>query len=131
LQPGAPNRKSHHVIALKSNNEMKVEEKGHTTIVKDTQGDSIAFLMKLTHEHRTFEKRNLILDITSDKNVTLKTISQFRDLSKIHRRGRKSFVIVSPEIDFTSVPESLVVVPTTLEAHDMIEMEEIERDLGF
>jgi hypothetical protein len=119
------------VIALKSNNEMKVEEKGHTTIVKDTQGDSIAFLMKLTHEHRTFEKRNLILDITSDKNVTLKTISQFRDLSKIHRRGRKSFVIVSPEIDFTSVPESLVVVPTTLEAHDMIEMEEIERDLGF
>jgi hypothetical protein len=119
------------MIPLKSNNQMKVEDKGHTTIVKDTQGDSIAFLMKLTHEHRTFEQRNLILDITADKNVTLKTIAQFRPLSKIHRKGKKSFVIVSSGIDFTAVPESLVVVPTTLEAHDMIEMEEIERDLGF
>jgi hypothetical protein len=40
-------------------------------------------------------------------------------------------VIVADGIDFTAVPESLVVVPTVLEAHDVIEMEEIERDLGF
>jgi hypothetical protein len=110
---------------------MKVEDKGHTTIVKDTQGNADAFLMKLTHEHKTFEKRNLILDISSDKNVTLKTIDQFRHLAKIHRKGKKSFVIVAAGIDFTAVPEILVVVPTLLEAHDMIEMEEIERDLGF
>jgi hypothetical protein len=29
------------------------------------------------------------------------------------------------------VPDEMVVVPTVLEAHDIIEMEEIERDLGF
>ena len=110
---------------------MKVEEKGNTIIVKDTQGNADAFLMKLTHEHKTFEKHNLVLDITSDKKTTLKTIGQFRALSKIHRKGKKSFVIVAEGIDFTAVPESLVVVPTLLEAHDMIEMEEIERDLGF
>jgi len=110
---------------------MKVEERGHTTIVKDTQGNANAFLMKLTHEHKTFEKRNLILDITSDNNVTIKVISQFKPLSKIHRKGKKSFVIVVSGIDFTEVPDALVVVPTLLEAHDMIEMEEIERDLGF
>jgi hypothetical protein len=110
---------------------MKVEDKGNTTIVKDTQGNAEAFLMKLTHEHKTFESRNVILDITSDKALTLKTIGQFKSLSKIHRKGKKSFVIVADGIDFTAVPESLVVVPTILEAHDMIEMDEIERDLGF
>ena len=110
---------------------MKVEQKGHTTVIKDTQGNADALLMKLTHEHKTFEKQNLILDITSDKTVTMKTIGQFKSLSKIHRKGKKSFVIVAEGIDFTAVPESLVVVPTLLEAHDMIEMEEIERDLGF
>ena len=110
---------------------MKVEDKGHTTIVKDTQGKANAFLMKLTHEHKTFEKRNLIIDITSDKSLTMKTVNQFKPLSKIHRNGKKSFVIVAAGIDFTVVPDALVVVPTLLEAHDMIEMEEIERDLGF
>lgn len=110
---------------------MKVEHKGHTIIVKDTQENAEAFLMKLTHEHKTFEKHNLIVDITSDKNITLKTINQFKALSKAHRKGKKSFVIVAEGIDFTEVPDALVVVPTILEAHDMIEMEEIERDLGF
>jgi hypothetical protein len=28
-------------------------------------------------------------------------------------------------------PDTLTVVPSILEAHDIIEMEEIERDLGF
>lgn len=110
---------------------MKVETKGHTTIIKDNQSNATAFLMKLTHEHKTFEKQNLIVDISSDATVTMKIINQFKPLSKTHRKGKKSFVIVADGIDFTEVPDVLVVVPTLLEAHDMIEMEEIERDLGF
>jgi hypothetical protein len=111
---------------------MKVEEKGHTFIIKDTQGNNCnAFLIKVTHEHKSFENYNLILDISADKEITLKSISQFLPLSKIHRKKKKSFVIVASGIDFNAVPTSLLVVPTLLEAHDIIEMEEIERDLGF
>jgi hypothetical protein len=33
-------------------------------------------------------------------------------------------------LDYNAVPDTLTVVPSILEAHD-IEMEEIERDLGF
>ena len=110
---------------------MKVENKGNITIVRDTQGDATAFLLKLTHEHKSFENRNLIVDISSDETITIKTINQFKALSKLHRQAKKSFVIVASGIDYTDVPDSLVVVPTILEAHDMIEMEEIERDLGF
>lgn len=110
---------------------MKVDIKGHTTIIKDTESDVAAFLDKVTSQHGTFKEQNLILDISHDKTVDVKAVKSFSALSKTHRKGKKSFVIVAENIDFNDVPESLIVVPTILEAHDMIEMEEIERDLGF
>lgn len=110
---------------------MKVEEKGHTTILKDTQGNIIAFRDKIEGEYNTFKNQNIILDITQDTNVGLKDILSFLSLSNKHRKSKKSFVIVVNDFDFNEVPEEMIVVPTVLEAHDIIEMEEIERDLGF
>ncbi|MBD3581174.1 ribonuclease Z [Flavobacterium selenitireducens] len=109
---------------------MEVEHKGNTCIIKDTQDNLTAFLMKLTHEHKTFGNCNLILDISHYKNLAIKEINAFSALSKTHIKGKKSFVIVA-DIDFNKVQGKLVVVPTVQEAHDMIEMDEIERDLGF
>lgn len=110
---------------------MKVEKKLHTIIIKDTQGDLVSFLMKITQEYKTFEKYNIILNISSHKEVAVKEINTFLPFSKIHSKAKKSFVIVASGIDFNHFSNSLTVVPTILEAHDIIEMEEIERDLGF
>ncbi|MGG7035132.1 MAG: ribonuclease Z [Flavobacterium sp.] len=110
---------------------MKVDTKGHTTVIKETEGDMISFLEKVSSQHATFKDSNLILDVTHDKNVDIKAIKTFADLSKKHKKGKKSFVIVAEDVDFNAIPEYLTVVPTVLEAHDIIEMEEIERDLGF
>ena len=110
---------------------MKVDKKGHTTIIKDTQGNVVSFLEKVTNELGSFKTQNIILDVTHNKNVTLKDIKAFSSLSKLHRKEKKSFVIVAENIDFNEVPTKLIVVPSLLEAHDIIEMEEIERDLGF
>ena len=38
---------------------------------------------------------------------------------------------ITSDFDYNAVPAKLTVVPSLLEAHDIIEMEEIERDLGF
>lgn len=110
---------------------MKVDIKGHTTIIKDTQGDILAFLEKITQQHASYKDQNLILDVSHDKSVAIFSIKLFTDLSKQHKKGKKSFVIVAEDIDFNAIPKTLVVVPSVLEAHDIIEMEEIERDLGF
>jgi hypothetical protein len=110
---------------------MKVEQKGRQTIVKDTQGDCELFLEKLTNELHVFIAQNLIIDLLHNQKVTNAAIKQFVAVSKLHKKNKKSFVIVANGIDFTSVPSSLTVVPSILEAHDIIEMEEIERDLGF
>ncbi|MEI7508812.1 MAG: ribonuclease Z [Flavobacterium sp.] len=110
---------------------MKVEQKGNATIIRDTQGNLNSFIEKLRHEHASFSSQNLILDITHDTNVTINEIKLFSDLSKTHKKNKKSFVIVAQDINFNEVTSKLDVVPSILEAHDIIEMEEIERDLGF
>nr|WP_314897810.1 ribonuclease Z [uncultured Flavobacterium sp.] len=110
---------------------MKVDQKNHTITIKDTQGDFTSFLMKVTHQYKTFEKHNLIIDLLFYKDLSTSNIKLFLPLSKQHKKSKKSFVIVASDFDYNAVPEKLTVVPSMLEAHDIIEMEEIERELGF
>ncbi|WP_348825096.1 ribonuclease Z [Flavobacterium aestuarii] len=110
---------------------MKVTTKGHTIIIKDTEGNIEAFLEKINSQYSSFKDHNLILDISQDASVDVKSIKIFSDLSKKHKKAKKSVVIVVENIDFNKVPQSIIVVPTQLEAQDLIEMDEIERDLGY
>ena len=110
---------------------MKVITKGHTVIIKDTEGNIVEFLEKINNQYNTFKDYNLVLDISHDKSVDVKSIKIFSDLIKMHKKGKKSLVLIVQDIDYNKVPVSITVVPTQLEAQDLIEMDEIERDLGF
>jgi len=110
---------------------MKVEQKGHTTIIKDTNGQTAEFLIKLTHEYNSYKNSNLILDLSHDKNLKMDDVKSFTELIKSHKKQKKSIVLVADSLNFNAVPKNIILVPTILEAHDIIEMEEIERDLGF
>ena len=110
---------------------MKVDQKGHTVTIRDTQGDFTSFLMKVTHEYKTFGKHNIIIDLLMHNDLSTEDVKLFMPLSKQHKKAKKSFVIVTSNFDYNAVPAKLTVVPSLLEAHDIIEMEEIERDLGF
>ncbi|MFI2742906.1 ribonuclease Z [Zhouia sp. PK063] len=74
---------------------------------------------------------NVIINLFSIKGTSIVDITEFLEPSQSHRENGKSFVIVAQNINFNDVPDELVVVPTLQEAKDIIEMEEIERDLGF
>lgn len=110
---------------------MKVEQKGHTTTIKDTKGNAPAFLEAVTAQYNTFKENNLVLDLSKDANIPLSGLLDFLPLSDKHRGAKKSFVLVVPGFDYDEIPDEMIVVPTLQEAHDLIEMEEIERDLGF
>lgn len=110
---------------------MKVDTKGHTITIKETEGVVATFIEKVTNQYASFKDFNLILDISNDKSVDLVSIKLFLPLAKSHKKEKKSLVIVADAIDFNAVPKAIIVVPSLLEAHDIIEMEEIERDLGF
>jgi len=89
------------------------------------------FVGQLKKRYNKFKNNHIILNISGLKAIGLKDILHFLKLSNTHRASKKSFVIVSDKINLDQIPDEIVVVPTLHEAYDVIEMEDIERDLGF
>src|SRR5690606_2367858 len=107
---------------------MKVKEKGHTVIITQTSEAEADCLGKLTAEYAQFKDKNLIVDL-SGKNTS--DVQLCDSLSEKHRNNKKYFVLVMNHADIDDLEDDIIIVPTLQEAHDVIEMEEIERDLGF
>lgn len=110
---------------------MKVTEKERYRILEDEKDDVRDFASFLSSHHKMFRKDNVVIDILKYGELSLEDLLLFLDLSNQHRKGKKSFVIANDVINVDRVPEELIVVPTLMEAEDVIQMEEIERDLGF
>ncbi|NEV93290.1 ribonuclease Z [Psychroflexus sp. YR1-1] len=110
---------------------MKTEQKDNYIILRDEKEDVNDFADFLTRIHDKFKDQNLVIDIQKYGNLTLEELLQFLKLSIIHRKGKRSFVLVNDTINIDAVPEEIHVVPTLQEAEDLIGLEEIERDLGF
>ena len=110
---------------------MKVTAKGHTTIIKDSNDDLNSLVSKLTHEINTFKEQNVIIDLVHYGVIDKKELLLLKPLSNAHKKNKKSFVVAVSATDFNAFTGGFIVVPSVLEAHDIIEMEEIERDLGF
>ena len=89
------------------------------------------FFNEFLKNNTNFKNVNVILDFSNIINIDLNKILLFSQLSEKHRNDNKSFVIVCEGIEFDEVPDEIVAVPTFKEAEDIIEIEDIERDLGF
>jgi len=107
----------------------KITEK--YTLLQDDQDDVCDFANFLTRIHDKFMDVNLVIDILKYDKMSLQDLLCFLTLSNTHRANKKSLVIVNTAIASGEIPDELLVVPTVQEAEDVIEMEEIERDLGF
>ena len=89
------------------------------------------FINKVNADFSSFSNNNIIVILSSFVNLSKSELSEFLLMSNIHRQNGHSFVIVTNNIDIDSTPEELIVVPTLTEAKDIIEMEEMERDLNL
>ncbi|WP_194849959.1 ribonuclease Z [Nonlabens antarcticus] len=101
------------------------------TLLQDDQDDVCDFANFLTRIHDKFNEVNIVIDILKYDTMSLQDLLCFLTLSNTHRALKKSLVIVTSAISPDDIPDELLVVPTIQEAEDIIDMEEIERDLGF
>ena len=108
---------------------MIITKIGTTSVVTREATTFPQFFERLNKTYSDLAHDNIIIDLFSLENISHVEISDFLQLSKTHRSNRHSFVIVSRSVDLEEIPEELIVVPSLQEAHDIIEMEEIERDL--
>ncbi|MHC5310480.1 ribonuclease Z [Myroides sp. LJL116] len=113
---------------------MKIKEKGHSAILVNNQADIADFIQKIKDQYKvSLAHKNIIVDLTNHANDIVESdLLLFEQLALEHvNTAKKSFVIVIPDVDFNDFDQELVVVPTLLEAGDIIDMDEIQRELGF
>lgn len=110
---------------------MEITQKGNNKIIQFSQGDIRHIAEEITKGYDSFSGHNLIIDISKYESMSLAEVLPLLELSNKHRLNKKSFVVVVKDFDFNDAPEELNIVPTLQEAYDIIEMEDIERDLGF
>jgi hypothetical protein len=106
-------------------------KEGSTTIVTQERATIIELVSNIEKKYDDIKGDNIIVKLFSVKDIHENAINDFLSISKKHKLEKKSFVIVFDNISYENAPEDLSITPTIQEAHDIIEMEEIERDLDF
>lgn len=110
---------------------MILDQNGNTSIVTQEKATIIELIKKLQALYPKFKNNNIIVSLTTLDSLSKDEIVEFLQISNTHRAAKHSFVVVSSKIDLDVVPDEIIVVPTLQEAYDLIEMEDMERDLGF
>lgn len=110
---------------------MILDKNGNTTIITQEKASIVELVKKIDVRYERFKNDNIIVNLSALHEVKLENIIEFLQISNKHCSAKHSFVIVASNANLNEVPDEIVVVPTISEAFDIIEMEDIERDLGF
>ena len=110
---------------------MIIDQNENTTIITQENASVKELVKKIQTLYPKFKNSNVIVNLNTLKPISLEQIIEFLRISNQHRAAKHSFVIVNEGIDVDKTPEEIVIVPTLQEAYDIIDMEEMERDLGF
>ncbi|TKD63437.1 ribonuclease Z [Flavobacterium sp. ASW18X] len=110
---------------------MIFDKEGNTTIVLQENASLATFLNNLKSAYDKLQHDHLIINLFSFAKLSPDDVLEFLELSNTHRARKKSFVLVSNKVSFEEIPDEICLVPTLQEAKDIIEMEEIERDLDL
>ena len=64
-------------------------------------------------------------------NTAISKYAKTEFVKECSKAKNKSFILIKRGIQIENFPENLNIAPTLQEAKDILEMENIERDLGF
>jgi len=110
---------------------MLFDKQGNTVVITRESQSFDDFFKNFSTSYDQFKNDHIILNLFSLNKLKPVQLLEFLSFSKTHRNLKKSFVIVTDAIQVDDIPDELVVAPTLQEAFDIIEMEDIERDLDF
>lgn len=110
---------------------MEISKTDKYTHIIPTQDSFQDFFVNFKKHYSEFVGEHLIIDFSEKFNIKIGELILFLKLSVQHKENGSSFVLICSTIDIDQIPLELNVVPTFTEAIDIIEMDAIERDLGF
>jgi hypothetical protein len=110
---------------------MKIEKKeGYLLFTTEEKvlSDVLSAFHTNTQKHAA---ENIIFNISDNLNIDAKDFSLFLKIASTKKAKGTTFVIINTTLNIDDLPEAINIVPTLQEAEDIIEMENIERELGF
>ncbi|MBT8280735.1 MAG: ribonuclease Z [Muriicola sp.] len=110
---------------------MIFDKEGNRTIVYQEGISLLAFIENLNKAYEKIKNDHIVVNLFSFDKLTSNDILEFLEISRAHKKLNKSFVLVTDQLDYEDVPEEISLAPTIQEAMDIIEMEDIERDLDL
>ncbi len=110
---------------------MLLEKKEKFTFISSETISPKEFYTFFLNEEKKLEKEHIVLKISNLNSISTEEFSVFLKISESKKKSSTSFILLNSEIDVDSFPEGVNIVPTLQEAEDVIEMEAMERELGF
>ncbi len=110
---------------------MIVAKKKNYIHIKQTQNSVNLFFTEFKKIYSKLEGKHIIIDFSKKFNMKIEELLLFLNINNQHRKNGTSFVLVCNGINIDEIPDEINIVPTFTEALDILEMDAIERDLGF
>ena len=110
---------------------MIIDRNNNITLITQETATIEQLVKRIGESYDKFKNDNIIVNLSSLGNIEIEDVIEFLQVSNKHRKAKHSFVLVTNKFDFDEAPDEIIIVPTLQEAYDIIEMEEMERDLGF
>ena len=110
---------------------MNIDKKANYTLINSDEKDFTVFLKVFSEKINDLENEHLVIYFSENINTGNKDFLLFLDIAEQIKENGISFVIVCSYLNSDDFSESINIVPTLLEAEDILEMEAIERELGF
>lgn len=110
---------------------MKIENKDNYSLIITEENSFSQFQKTFESEYEKVRDNHLIICFSEEINTTIKDLLLLLPVSSAHKKRKLSFICVANQVEIDDIPEEFSVVPTLEEAEDVLEMDEIERDLGF
>jgi hypothetical protein len=110
---------------------MQIKKTSNYTLISSDENSLKEFQDLLFEKINDLKKTHIILEISNDIKIENKDFSLFLNVAQQKQQNGTSFVIINGVVNADDYPENLNIVPTFQEAEDILEMEAIERELGF
>ena len=110
---------------------MEFSIKDQTVVISQLPEAVSDFSEQLISQKERWQSHHVILAALESGLTPHDLYHAISSLAQTHKSNNKSFVLVDSVDRLKDYPEKLTAAPTIEEAFDLIEMEVIERDLGF
>ncbi|WP_405605489.1 hypothetical protein [Polaribacter sp. Asnod1-A03] len=110
---------------------MQIEKKDTYTLITSDENSFSEFYNSFLIEEKNRTKEHLIVQISNNINISIENFLLFLEIAQEKKGNGASFVVINSNINIDDLPENLNITPTLQEAIDVIDMENMERELGF